>query len=255
MTEDLFADAQRVLFVHAHPDDETLATGGLIAHLAGHGVEVAVLTATRGEQGAVPAGPLAALQGTPALATRREGELARARAVLGVAEGGFLGSPPARDANRTPRRYRDSGMRWLDAAETLAGPGEYAAPDSLSLAEPAEIAADIAAYARHLRAEVIVSYDADGGYGHPDHVALHAPSRAAASALGVRFLEVASVTDSPGQRIATPERLAQIKDALSSYASQLTIDGDDVVHVGGQRQPVQVAFTVRTPRAHGASCR
>lgn len=249
MAEDLFAGAARVLFVHAHPDDETLATGGLIAHLAGQGIEVAVLTATRGEQGEVPAGPLSALQGTAELAVHREGELARARAALGVAEGAFLGTPPARAADRTPRRYRDSGMRWLDAAETVAGPGEDATPDSLSLADPAEIAADIAAYARRVRADIIVSYDAHGGYGHPDHVALHEPSRAAASGLGVPFLEVASVTDSPGQRFATPERLDQIKDALRSYASQLTLDGDEVIHVGGQRQPVQVDFTVRTPRA------
>ncbi|MBK8464127.1 MAG: PIG-L family deacetylase [Nigerium sp.] len=249
MAEDLFAAAARVLFVHAHPDDETLATGGLIAHLAGQGIEVAVLTATRGERGEVPPGPLAALLGTPELAAHREGELARALAALGATEGAFLGTPPARADGRTPRRYLDSGMRWLDAGETVAGPGEDAGPDSLSLADPVSIAADIAAYARHVRAELIVSYDAHGGYGHPDHVALHGPSRAAASTLGVPFLEVASVTDSPGQRFATPERLDQIKDALASYASQLTLDGDDVVHVGGQRQPVQVDFTVRTPRA------
>ncbi|MFT3876220.1 MAG: PIG-L family deacetylase [Propioniciclava sp.] len=246
MAEDLFADAARVLFVHAHPDDETLATGGLIAHLTSRGVEVAVLTATRGEQGEVPPGPLAALQGTPELAVHREGELTRACAALGVTARAFLGTPPARAAGLNQRRYTDSGMRWLDDAETVAGPGDSATPDALSLAAPGEIAADIAAYATHLGATTIVSYDAHGGYGHPDHVALHAPSRTAASVLGVPFLEVASVTDSPGQRIATPELLDQIKDALSSYASQLAVEGDEVVHVGGQRQPIQTEFTVRS---------
>lgn len=248
MTEDLFAGAARVLFVHAHPDDETLATGGLIAHLTGRGTEVAVLTATRGEQGEVPPGPLTALQGTPELARHRESELAGACAALGVTERAFLGMPPARAAGLAERRYTDSGMRWLDDAETVAGPGDSATPDALSLADPGEIAADIAAYAAQVGAQAIISYDADGGYGHPDHVALHAPSRAAASALGVPFLEVASVTDSPGRRIATPELLGQIKDALGHHASQVTVDGDEVVHVGGQRQPIQVEFTVRRPR-------
>ena len=57
---DILAAATRVLFVHAHPDDETLATGGLIARLAASGTWVAVLTATRGEQGDVGPGVLRA---------------------------------------------------------------------------------------------------------------------------------------------------------------------------------------------------
>lgn len=242
---DLF-DRSRVLFVHAHPDDETLATGGLIAELAARGVEVAVLTATRGEQGEVVDGPLAHLAGTPELTAHREGEVAAACATLGVRHHAFLGGPEARAAELPPRRYTDSGMAWLDETETVAGPGDAAGPDSLTSADPAEVAADIAAYARALGADAIVSYDAHGGYGHPDHVALHAPSRAAASERGVPFLEVASVAD-PDDALDTPQHLPLLQEALRHYASQLTVDGVDVVHVGGQRQPILTRFTLRTP--------
>lgn len=242
---DLF-DRSRVLFVHAHPDDETLATGGLIAELAARGVEVAVLTATRGEQGEVVDGPLAHLAGTPELTAHREGEVAAACATLGVRHHAFLGGPDARAAGLPPRRYTDSGMAWLDETETVAGPGDAAGPDSLTSADPAEVAADIAAYARAFGADAIVSYDAHGGYGHPDHVALHAPSRAAASEVGVPFREVASVAD-PDDALDTPQHLPLLQEALRHYASQLTVDGVDVVHVGGQRQPILTRFTLRTP--------
>lgn len=240
------SERSRVLFVHAHPDDETLATGGLIAELVACGVEVSVLTATRGEQGEVVPGPLSGLAGTPALTAHREAEVAAACRVLGVAHHVFLGEGAARVDGAASRRYTDSGMRWLDDTETVAGPGDAAGPDSLTSADPAEVAADIAAFAQSIGADAIVSYDAHGGYGHPDHVALHAPSRAAASELGLPFWEVASALD-PADAIRTPQHLARLREALAHYASQLVVDGDDVVHVGGQRQAIQTAFTLRAP--------
>ena len=238
-------DRRRVLFVHAHPDDETLATGGLIAELVARGVRVGVLTATRGEQGEVVDGPLSHLVGTPQLISRRERELAAACRVLGVHDHAFLGAPSARAEGAEPRRYTDSGMRWLDETETVAGPGDQAGPDALTGAPAAELAADIAAYARAIHADALVSYDAHGGYGHPDHVALHEPSRVAAAELGVPFWEVASDPDSTGERIDTPQLLAVLQEALRHYASQLTVDDADVVHVGGQRQPIRTSFSLR----------
>lgn len=245
MADSIF-DRAGVLLVHAHPDDETLATGGLIAELTARGVRVAVLTATRGEQGEVVDGPLSPLVGTPELTVHREGEVAAACRVLGVREHGFLGEPPARAEALAPRRYTDSGMRWLDEVQTVAGPGDQAGPDSLTNAPPAEVAADIVAYARAVHADAVVGYDSHGGYGHPDHVALHEPSRAAAAALGVPFWEVASDPDTePGERIDTPQHLVLLQRALRHHASQLTVEGADVVHVGGQRQPIQTSFTLR----------
>lgn len=236
--------ARRVLFVHAHPDDETLATGGLIAALAEWGVTVAVLTASRGERGELVPGSVPT--GVD-LVAHREAEVAAACRVLGVRRQAFLGGPGARAAGREPRRYTDSGMVWLDEAETVAGPGASAGADALSVADPAEIAADIAAYGRGFQADLLVSYDDDGGYGHPDHVALAVPSRRAAAELGVPFLEVASTVGGDGWTVETPEQLARVQQALARHASQVTVEGAEVVHVGGQRQPVQLAFTLRIP--------
>ncbi len=265
---DILAAARRVLFVHAHPDDETLATGGLIARLTAGGTWVAVLTATRGEQGEVVPGvlPSGALDGAgdgagqgegggehegagdgTALTRHREGEVERACRTLGVGAGAFLGDPPARVAGRPPRTYADSGMRWLDATETVAGPSGEAGPNALTSADAGEVADDIAAYARSVAADLIVSYDAHGGYGHPDHVFLHAPSRAAAATLGVPFLEVASTPGGRGLTIATPDLLGVVAEALRHHASQVVVEGDEVVHVGGQRQPIALSFTLRVP--------
>lgn len=231
----------RVVFLHAHPDDETLATGALLAALAADGYRAAVVTATRGEQGAVVPGPLSALAGTPELVEHRIGELRGALAELGVAEHAFLGTPPALAPGRQPRRYTDSGMRWLDAAETLAGPGGRAGPDSLTAAPVPVAAADLAAYLRHYGAAALVAYDEHGGYGHPDHVACHHIAIAAAASSGVPLFEVVSEPLLPvpaATEIALPQFLPTVRRALGNYASQLTVDGDEVVHVGGQRQPI-----------------
>lgn len=85
-----------VLFVHAHPDDETIATGALIAELVARGTRVFLLTATRGERGEVVPGPLARLAGTEELTRVREWELQRASETLGIGQQFWLGEPPAR---------------------------------------------------------------------------------------------------------------------------------------------------------------
>ena len=255
MSSELLGGARRVLFVHAHPDDETLATGGLIATLADAGVEVFLLTGTRGEQGEIVPGsftvPGAVIAGTlsaeqaEALAQHRIAEVRAAARTLGVCRVAFLGEEGARAAGLTPRRYTDSGMVWLDAAETLAGPGPDAGPDALSRAEPAEIAHDIATFATACEAEALVSYDDHGGYGHPDHIALHTPTVEAARLLGIPFWEVASDPEGAGEHVDATAYLDQVKAALAHHATQVTVDGDEVVHVGGQRQPIATRFTLR----------
>jgi N-acetyl-1-D-myo-inositol-2-amino-2-deoxy-alpha-D-glucopyranoside deacetylase len=186
-------------------------------------------------------GPLSALEGTPELVEHRLGELAGALAELGVTDHVFLGTPPARDGARPPRRYTDSGMRWLDEAETLAGPGGEAGPDSLT-SVPAELAAaDLAAYLRFYGADTLVADDRHGGYGHPDHVACHHVARVAAELTGIALVELVSepLLPVPGaEELALPQWLPAVQRALGHYASQLTLDGAAVVHVGGQRQPI-----------------
>lgn len=239
---------ERVLFLHAHPDDETLATGALIAELVADGVEVGVLTATRGERGDVVAGVAEGLD----LVEWREGELSGALAVLGVHRHAFLGDPPAREPGRPRRRYTDSGMAWLTAG--VAGPGPDAGPDALTAAPVSEAAADAAAYLEWFGADVLVSYDSFGGYGHPDHVACHHIAVAAARRTRVRFLEVVSASrlaaaGTDAETLTLPQRLPTVSAALGRYTSQLTVDGADVVHVGGQREPIETSATLRPVRS------
>lgn len=246
----VFEGVRRVVFAHAHPDDETLATGALIQHLTRVGVTVAVLTATRGERGAVVPGPLSALAGTPELEPHRIGELSDALAALGAQGPFFLGEPPALAAGREPRRYLDSGMVWV--TPTLAGPGDDAGPDAFTSATPADAAEDLAAFLSAWATDLVVSYESDGGYGHPDHVQMHHVAARAAQLAGVRFAEVISIpreglpSDDPAiEWFDLSDRLAELLPALQAHASQFTVDGLDVIHAGGQREPLQLRTGVR----------
>lgn len=149
----------RLLFVHAHPDDETLATGVTIAHYVSRGHDVEVLTVTLGEEGEVIPPELAYLTADPdgALGPFRRGELETAIARLG-ARHAFLGD--LRDRYPTPR-WRDSGMAGMPSA---SHPRAFAAADAAAAANA------VAAYLRDRRPDVVVTYDREGGYGHPDHI-------------------------------------------------------------------------------------
>jgi N-acetyl-1-D-myo-inositol-2-amino-2-deoxy-alpha-D-glucopyranoside deacetylase len=155
---DLAGRRPRLLFVHAHPDDETLATGVAIAHHAARGDDVHVLTCTLGEEGEVIPAHLAHLEGAPGdpLAAHRRGELRGAMEVLGVTSH-LLGGA---EGDAGPR-YRDSGMAGSPAA---AHPRAWA---GIALAEAV---AAVRAVVDDVRPEVVATYDATGGYGHPDHV-------------------------------------------------------------------------------------
>lgn len=151
----------RLLFVHAHPDDETLATGVAIAHHVARGDDVHVLTCTLGEEGEVIPAHLAHLEGASddALAAHRLEELRGAMAVLGVTHH-LLGAPDG--GGRTA--YRDSGM---------VGSAAAAHPRAWAGADPADAAAAVRSVLDRVRPDVVVTYDATGGYGHPDHVRTH----------------------------------------------------------------------------------
>lgn len=239
-------DLRTVLFAHAHPDDETLASGALIAWLSQHGVACHLLTATRGERGEVVPGSSTATEGSAELEAVREQELARAVSALGMAGHTYLGAPPARADGLAPRRYRDSGMQWVRPG--LAGPADESDTASFTAADPAEAVADLTALVRSLRPDVVVSYESDGGYGHPDHVRMHEVAIAAASQAGVRFAEI--VTSPEGVDEATTwydleHELPTVVRALRCHATQVTVDGDEVVHVGGQREPILTAMGLR----------
>jgi LmbE family N-acetylglucosaminyl deacetylase len=132
--------ARRLLAVLAHPDDESLGVGGTLAKYAREGVDVFLVTATRGESGRFdrhrcgePGHP-----GSPALAAIRERELRSAAEALGIGEVTLL----------------DYNDQHVDRAD------------------PREAVRSIAAQVRRIRPDVVVTFGPDGGYGHPDHIAI-----------------------------------------------------------------------------------
>ena len=146
-----------LLLVHAHPDDESIHTGATMARYAAHGVPVTLVTCTLGELGEViPAelGYLAADQ-SGRLGQYRIGELAAACAALGVTDHRFLGGPG---------RWRDSGMMGLPSNED---------PGCFWQADVDEAAHELAGVIREVRPSVMISYDDNGFYGHPDHIQAH----------------------------------------------------------------------------------
>ena len=168
-----------LLAVHAHPDDETLSTGGLLATWASLGRPVTVVTCTRGEQGEVIPAELAHLEGdAPGLAEHRERELAAALTALGVADHRYLDQLPDPAATTgvdaaapIPVLYRDSGMVWV--AGGLAGRVAELPVGAFVAAPVDEAARRLAGLIRELRPDVVVTYEPGGGYGHPDHVHTH----------------------------------------------------------------------------------
>lgn len=155
----------RLVAVHAHPDDETLATGVALAHHALAGDEVHVLTCTLGEEGEVIPPALAHLEGTDELGLHRQGEIARATTALGVRHHWLGGDLP---------RWRDSGMEGSEAA---------AHPRAFAGAPVEEAAAVLAVHLEELRPDVVLTYDPQGGYRHPDHVQTHRVTVAALRSL------------------------------------------------------------------------
>lgn len=229
---------ERVLFVHAHPDDESIATGATIATLVDSGALVTVVTCTRGERGEVIPPELQHLLDSPdALASHREGELRAALQVLGVTDHRFLGGTGARWPGRQERRYLDSGMAWgAGGAEQL--PGE--SPGSLTAAEFGEVAADIAAVIVHVQPHVVVSYDERGGYGHPDHVRAHEAARRAADVYDTPFFAISAADASPAPSVVVDVQpvLDRKRQALAAHRTQLLVEGDDFLLSNGSRHSI-----------------
>lgn len=229
--------AGSVLVVHAHPDDETLSTGALVAELTARGCTVRLVTATRGERGEIVPGSPAARSGVADLSVLRTAELDGAARALRIAERFWLGEPPARAGGLAPRRYQDSGMRWVRPG--LAGPATDVDPADFVAAPPAEAVADLLALLGALHPDLVISYGPEGGYGHPDHVRTHEVCRDACAQAGVPFAQVVAEPGPGVEWFELGDRLDQVVAALRQHASQLTVDGTDVVHAGGQREAIR----------------
>lgn len=148
---------RRVVFVHAHPDDESVSTGATMARYAAQGCHVTLVTCTLGEEGEIHVPELALLTAAEAdqLGGYRLIELRRACAAIGVADQRFLGGAG---------RYRDSGMMATPANDH---------PRAFWRADLDVAAGYLVEILREVRPQVLVTYDANGFYGHPDHIQAH----------------------------------------------------------------------------------
>ncbi|MFI2346821.1 N-acetyl-1-D-myo-inositol-2-amino-2-deoxy-alpha-D-glucopyranoside deacetylase [Streptomyces sp. NPDC019443] len=149
--------ARRLLLVHAHPDDESINNGATMALYAAAGAQVTLVTCTLGEEGEVIPPDLAHLASDreDRLGPHRAGELAAAMKELGVTDHRFLGGPG---------RFRDSGMMGVPQNRRA---GAFWNTD-VDAAAPY-----LVEIIRSVRPQVLVTYDPDGGYGHPDHIQAH----------------------------------------------------------------------------------
>ncbi|MFF3020569.1 N-acetyl-1-D-myo-inositol-2-amino-2-deoxy-alpha-D-glucopyranoside deacetylase [Streptomyces sp. NPDC057939] len=177
--------ARRLLLVHAHPDDESINNGVTMAKYAAEGAHVALVTCTLGEEGEVIPPGLAHLTADreDALGPFRVGELAAAMKELGVADHRFLGGPG---------RFRDSGMM---------GAPQNVRPGAFWSADLDEAAGYLVEVIRELRPQVLVTYDPDGGYGHPDHIQAHR--------VATRAAELAAAADHRPE-LGAPHAIAKV---------------------------------------------
>ena len=161
-----------LMVVHAHPDDESSSTGGLLRLAAEQGHTTILVTCTNGELGKVNIPDLRLNpRKDPAdqqrLALIRQEELSKATAILGITKGYLLG-------------YRDSGM---------AGWNSNHDPQAFMNSNHEDVTGQLVHVIRRHRPDVVVTYDANGGYGHPDHIMVHRVTVASveAAAMAERF--------------------------------------------------------------------
>jgi N-acetyl-1-D-myo-inositol-2-amino-2-deoxy-alpha-D-glucopyranoside deacetylase len=150
-------DGRRLLLVHAHPDDESIGTGATMAKYAAEGAGVTLVTCTLGELGEVIPPDLADLAWDKRnkLGKHRIGELAAACAALGVSDHRFLGGPG---------RWHDSGMMGTPSNDWEG---------AFWRASVEEAAGALLEIIHDTRPQVLVTYDSNGFYGHPDHIQAH----------------------------------------------------------------------------------
>ena len=202
----------KLLLVHAHPDDETIATGGTMARYAAEGVQVTLVTCTRGEEGEIVAEDLREVGTGKALGDLRTDELAAAMRVLGVTDHRFLGP------------YEDSGM--------MGTPPNEKAPAFWN-ADLEEAAAHLIRIVDEVQPHVVVTYDEHGGYGHPDHIQAHRVTRLALAGATWRVPKLyypvmpsRLVETPPTAAIDIASHLERKLIALAEHRTQVTVDAD-----------------------------
>jgi N-acetyl-1-D-myo-inositol-2-amino-2-deoxy-alpha-D-glucopyranoside deacetylase len=204
---------RRLLLVHAHPDDESIYTGATMARYAAEGAQVTLVTCTLGELGEIIPPSLAylAAEKEDRLGEYRIGELAAACAALGVTDHRFLGGPG---------RWRDSGMMGTDGNDD---------PRCFWRADVDQAAQALLDVIDETRPQVLLTYDADGAYGHPDHIQAHRVAWRACELAGPAGPAKFYATAAPGSGQITTEIDAdawfgQKLAAMRAHATQITVD-------------------------------
>lgn len=238
----------RVVAVHAHPDDESIATGGTLAQLAAQGADVTVVTCTLGEEGEVIGDKYAHLIADEAdqLGGYRISELYEALDILGV-KGRFLGGAGA---------FRDSGMVGSPAH---AHPRSFVSQTEKAIAALNEVIDEI-------QPDLVITYGSDGGYGHPDHIQAHRITHALEHKIPRIWWAVADRQELEEARVALPGvkqgwRAAQNgelpgvdkhdvrielsdhayerkRQAMAAHATQVTVDGEAFALSNNIQQPL-----------------
>ncbi|WP_089291552.1 N-acetyl-1-D-myo-inositol-2-amino-2-deoxy-alpha-D-glucopyranoside deacetylase [Actinoplanes regularis] len=184
--------ARRLLLVHAHPDDEVIGTGATMAHYVSAGAHVTLVTCTLGEEGEIHVPALSQLAAGQAdqLGGWRLVEWERACAALGVTDHRMLGGAG---------RYRDSGMMGLETNQH---------PRAFWGADLDEAAAHLVKIMREIRPQVMITYDENGFYGHPDHIQAHRVAMRAAELAG---------PDGPAKIYWTAQPLSVLRDGMEAF--------------------------------------
>jgi N-acetyl-1-D-myo-inositol-2-amino-2-deoxy-alpha-D-glucopyranoside deacetylase len=197
-------ETPRLLFVHAHPDDESITNGATIAHYVARGAQVQVVTCTLGEEGEVIGDQWAqlAVDHADQLGGYRIAELTAALQALGLEGPVYLGGPG---------RWRDSGMVGSQARDR----------QRFSDADQREAVGALVEIIREMRPHVVVTYDPNGGYGHPDHIQTHVVTTAAVAA-------AATTDDYPGAPWSVPKLYWTVISRSAFIAGWEALDPGDL---------------------------
>ena len=239
---------KRLLIVHAHPDDETINNGVTMAKYAADGIDVTLVTCTRGEEGEVLVDSLLNLASSKddKLGEHREVELKDAMHELGIKDFRFLGSPG--------KKWRDSGMMGMPQNDRK---------DVFWQADLDEAANELVKIILEIKPQVLITYDEFGGYGHPDHIKAHQVAMRAAEIasqqgwqvskiywntmprsviqmgidkmkeVGSEFFGAENADDLPFAKpdelvtsvVKAPEYVTQKLAAMKEHATQISVDG------------------------------
>lgn len=182
-----------LMAVHAHPDDEATSTGGVLARYAAEGIRTVLVTCTDGGCGDGPGGVKPGEPGhdPAAVARMRRDELEASCEVLKISDLEMLD-------------YADSGM---------TGWASNDAPDSFWQTPVAEGAARLAELMRHYRPDVVVTYDENGFYGHPDHIQAHRITMAA--------LELTDLTPKVYWTTVPRSQMARFGEVMREFAGAM----------------------------------